>query len=223
LNPAYGSNRILVVDDDHALLGMVEESIGDCYDVVLARSGKQALEILEGGIAPELILLDIDMPDMDGFETLNRIREMEAFSDTPVIFLTGVTGSEAELTVLRLGAQDYITKPFVRDNLLARIRLRLESGLQARQLRETRKRLDDAGAESKKSEKKFAALTKGLTPAEKSVARLILQRHSNQEIAQWLGYSPGYVKNLVTSIYGKLGVHGRRELLVCYRDTNVDA
>ena len=163
------------------------------------------------------------MPGMDGFETLNRIREMAAFSDTPVIFLTGVTGSEAELTGLKLGAQDYITKPFVRDNLLARIRLRLECGLQARHLREmreTRKRFDDA---SEKSEKKFAALAKGLTPAEQDVARLILQRHSNQEIAQRLGYSPGYVKNLVTSIYGKLGVHGRGELLVRYRDTNVDA
>jgi DNA-binding NarL/FixJ family response regulator len=212
------SNRILIVDDDIALLDMVEEAICEYYKVVLARSGTHALEILESGIALSLILLDIDMPDMDGFETLSRIRAMEACSATsaiPVIFLTGITGSEAELAGLRLGAQDYITKPFVRDNLLARIELRLESGLQALQLQEIRKRLNDA------EEKRFAELTKRLTPAERNVVRLILLGCDNQEIARRLGYSPGYVKNLATLIYDKLGVRGRKELLVHYR--NLDA
>jgi len=206
----YERSRILVVDDDRALLDIAEETIGDSFDVMLAVSGKQALEILgnetlRGGGGPELIILDIEMPGMDGYETLKRIRGIPAFAETPVIFLTGFTGFDAELYVLRHGAQDYITKPFARENLLARISLRLESGRQSKQLQELRKR-------SENDEKNFAALTKDLTQSEREVARLITLGFGNQEIARRLNYSPGYVKNLATLIYGKLDVRGRGEL-----------
>jgi len=197
--------RILVVDDDRTLLEMAEEIIGDDYDVALAESGEQALEILGSGDAPELIILDIEMPGMDGFETLNRIREIPPLAEIPVIFLTGRTGSEAELAGLKLGAQDYITKPFARENLVTRIRLRIESGQQARQLRKIFEL-------SEKDEALFITSTRGLTLSEREVARLIAQGFGNQEIAQYLHYSSGYVKNLATLIYEKLGVGGRKEL-----------
>jgi len=205
--------KIMVIDDDRTHLDMAGAMLGRCYDVTPAASGAGALEMLCSGEAPDLILLDIDMPDMDGFETFERIRDMPAYAEIPVIFLTGMTGSETELAGLRLGAQDYITKPFVRDNLLARIRLRLESSRQAVQLRDMRERMRHTDRE----DERFAVLTRVLSPAEQEVAQLILKGCSNQEIAAALNYSPGYVKNLATSVYGKLGVHGRAELRGLFR------
>ncbi|MDR1642138.1 MAG: DNA-binding response regulator [Clostridiales bacterium] len=196
---------IMVVDDDRALLDMAEKAIGDDYDVTLALSGAQALKILSNGFVPELIVLDIDMPDMDGYETLRRIHEIPPLAEIPVIYLTGLSGSEPELAGLALGAQDYITKPFVRENLLARIKLRLENGRKARQLREIREMSD-------LEETRFAQATKELTPAEREVARLILRGLGNQEIAAKLHYSMGYVKNMSTLIYEKLEVHNRAGL-----------
>ncbi len=203
-------SRMLVIDDDRTHLDMVEVMIGETYDVMPAASGEAALALLRGGEIPDLILLDIDMPGLDGYQTYRRLREIKALEDTPVIFLTGMTGSEAELRVLQLGAQDYCTKPVVSENLLARIRLRLE---EARRYRRVQSRLHDAGID----EERFAALTRGLTPAEQDVARLIVLGLGNQEIARRLNYTPGYVKNLATVVYEKMGVHSRAELRGIFR------
>jgi len=125
---------IMVVDDDLIYLDMVRGIISEYYNVILATSGVQAVRIMQRDRAPDLILLDIVLPGMDGYDTYEHIYSISELSGIPVIILTGVTGSTAELTGLSLGAQDYITKPFEREILLARIRLRLDSGRQARQL-----------------------------------------------------------------------------------------
>lgn len=199
---------ILVVDDDRMILDIAEDVIGEYYDVTLAASGESALETLRCGCAPDLILLDIDMPGMDGYETLRQIRGIPGLAAIPVIFLTGMTDPTSELEGLRLGAQDYITKPFVRENLIARLQLRLESGRQARELREVSRQLQGAGFD----EARFLSLTEELTQAERDVARLIAQGRDNIEIAARLFLSPGYVRNLSTIIYDKLQINGRREL-----------
>jgi len=199
---------IMAVDDDRTYLDMIEEFIGETYNVTLATSGIQTLEILRGGLIPNLILLDIVMPDMDGHETFEHICNMESLPWIPVIFLTGKTNSADELAGLELGAQDYIMKPFVRENLLARIRLRLEAGKQARQLQTIRERLEKI----EKDEKRFSALSRELTPTEQKVARLMIQGCDNHEISIQLSYSHGYVKNIATKVYNKLSVHNRSEL-----------
>ena len=204
---------VMVVDDDRTYLDIIEDIISENYNVMLASSGAQAVEILRSGKAPDLILLDVVMPGMDGYETYGHICDMEGLSGIPVIFLTGKTGSEDELAGLELGAQDYITKPFVRENLLARIRLRLENGQRMRQLQTLRERIQ----ESEIDEEKFVALSRELTPVEKKVARLIALGCDNQEIALQLSYSQGYVKNLVTKIYNKLSLHNRYELWKLFR------
>ena len=201
-------NWIMVVDDDYTLLNMIEQIIGECYNVTLATSGYQALEILRRGKIPDLILLDIMMPGMDGYETFEHICDMEGASGIPVIFLTGKTNSADELTALELGAQDYIMKPFVRENLLARIRLRLENGKQARQLQMLHEQLQKTDM----YEERFSALSRDLTPTEQKVVRLIILGCDNQEISLQLKYSHGYVKNRVTNIYNKLSVRNRSEL-----------
>ena len=203
-------DRILVIDDGHVHLGMAEEIISEQFDVMLASSGDQALSILNDGEIADLILLDIDMPGMDGYKTFNKLREIEAVDDVPVVFLTGMTSSEAELAVLNLGAQDFITKPFTKENLLARIRLRLD---ESRRLREMKARLSTAGID----DNKFNSVTAGLTPTEREAARLIAQGCSNREIAERLNYTAGYVKNLATSIYDKLSVQNRQELRTLFR------
>ena len=204
---------IMVVDDDRATLCMVEETLNEYYDVMLALSGVHALNILNNSKKPDLILLDIDMPDMDGYETFKQICGIDVLSGVPVIFLTGMTGSEAELTVLSLGAQDYISKPFVRENLLARINLRLEGGKQAQQLKLLQERFRKAGID----EEKFFDFTRSLKPVEQEIAHMIVSGYNNQEIAQQLNYSTGYVRNLVMLIYNTLGVHSRVELRLMVR------
>jgi len=193
---------------------MFEEIISEYYDVMLATSGAQALSILQRGKVPDLVLLDILMPGMDGYETYEHIYGQPELSEIPVIFLTGVSGSNAEIAGLKLGVQDYITKPFEWENLLIRIRLRLESGRQARQLKMMQERFMDAGV----GEKTFADFTSGLTSTEQEVARLIVLGCNNHDIAMRLCYSQGYVKNLTTVVYEKLCVQGRWELRNMFQD-----
>jgi DNA-binding response OmpR family regulator len=110
--------RILVVDDDtdiRALLRELLERRG--FSVAEAADGRQALQELYGG-RPDLVLLDVGMPGMDGWTTLERIREL---SDVPVVMLTARSAELEKTRGLRAGADDYVTKPFGRQELLARI------------------------------------------------------------------------------------------------------
>ncbi len=192
-------DRILVVDDDPALLRHAEDVLCEQYEVSLASSGEQALTYLEQGEQPILILLDILMPNMDGYETFAQIREIEGCASTPVIFLTSITEPEAEVRGLENGAVDYITKPFSAQVLLARVAVRIEN---AKQLR--------SGIEL--DEKKLAALPEPLTGAEMKVLRLMARSYTNEEISQELHYAYGYVKKLVSQVLGKLGIRSRNEV-----------
>ena len=121
------AGKIVVVDDDTANLNMAGHilSKGGLY-VTALRSGKALLSYVTDNV-PDLILLDIKMPDMDGFETLQRLRCMESgISDIPVIFLTADESKGNESRGLSLGAMDYIIKPFVPEVLLLRVRHILE-------------------------------------------------------------------------------------------------
>ena len=110
--------RILVVDDDADIRGLVRELLERRgFLVVEARDGRQALQELYGG-RPDLVILDVGMPEMDGWTTLERIREL---SDVPVVMLTARSAELEKTRGLRAGADDYVTKPFGRQELLARI------------------------------------------------------------------------------------------------------
>ena len=112
--------HILIVDDSKTNLIMARQELKEDYDVTPVISGEQALQFLEKRI-PDLILLDINMPVMDGKETLARIKENPAWMGIPVIFLTSDESSETEAECLRLGAEDYIRKPFVAKVMRSRI------------------------------------------------------------------------------------------------------
>lgn len=103
---------ILVVDDMTTTLLLIHDLLKDTYEVKIAKSGTKALEILESQNDIDLILLDIEMPDMNGYDVCKRIKNNETIKNIPIIFITGRTSQEDEEYGLNLGAIDYITKPF---------------------------------------------------------------------------------------------------------------
>jgi DNA-binding response OmpR family regulator len=110
--------RILVVDDDADIRGLVRELLERRgFAVAEAKDGREALQEFYSG-RPDLVILDVGMPGMDGWATLERIREL---SDVPVVMLTARSAELEKTRGLRAGADDYVTKPFGRQELLARI------------------------------------------------------------------------------------------------------
>ena len=103
---------ILVVDDMTTTLLLIHDLLKDTYEVKIAKSGTKALEILESSNDIDLILLDIEMPDINGYDVCKRIKNNETIKNIPIIFITGRTSQEDEEYGLNLGAIDYITKPF---------------------------------------------------------------------------------------------------------------
>jgi putative two-component system response regulator len=115
---------ILMVDDDPAILRAGKNVLSEKYSVVTLSSGEKLLAFLEN-VAPALILLDVMMPGIDGYETLQILRSKGRTRNIPVIFLTAKTDSGDEVKGLRMGAVDYIAKPFLPDLLLMRIEVHL--------------------------------------------------------------------------------------------------
>ncbi len=119
-------SQILLVDDEKYTLQLLEKIFqAEAYIVLTAQSGPEALEILETE-KPNLIVLDIIMPDMDGLEVLKKLKENESTRKIPVIALTSRQDLDMKLTVLKDGALDYITKPFQKEELVYRVRNFLE-------------------------------------------------------------------------------------------------
>jgi DNA-binding response OmpR family regulator len=116
------SSAILVVDDDSALVGAISALLkAGGYRVEVAYNGVEAIEVFES-TRPELVLLDLAMPGRDGLAVIQEIRTRSA---TPIIVLTGETDETAKVDALDAGADDYVTKPFGRQELLARVRAAL--------------------------------------------------------------------------------------------------
>ncbi|MCT7613734.1 diguanylate cyclase [Aliarcobacter butzleri] len=108
----FKKTTILVVDDMTTTLLLLHDLLKDTYEVKIAKSGTKALEILESPNDIDLILLDIEMPDINGYDVCKRIKNNETIKNIPIIFITGRTSQEDEEYGLNLGAIDYITKPF---------------------------------------------------------------------------------------------------------------
>ena len=125
---------ILIVDDNPnnlKVLGGVLKVAG--YNFRMAKSGKLALSVLQK-TKPELILLDIQMPEMDGFETCEKIKEIHEYKNIPIIFLTANTDSESLNKAFEVGGVDYVTKPFNTEELLRRIETHIKLKIQTEEL-----------------------------------------------------------------------------------------
>ena len=193
------NNRVMVIDDDRETQLLMEQQLSPLYEVCCAASGKEALAQLARGLKPQLILLDVMMPEMDGYEVLGRLKQDPATKDIPVVFLTGMTDEGAELNGLNTDAVDYLKKPVAGKVLLARVQhyIDLYAG------RADRGKLDM---------EKISALPEKLTDRERDVAELMAQFRSDREICELLFLSMPYVKKLVASVKEKLGLEKRGDI-----------
>jgi len=116
---------IFVVDDSDTNLSMAEAALEECYRVMTMPSAEKMFDLLEK-ITPDLILLDIEMPQMDGFEALKRLKAEDRWSGIPVMFLTGRTDADVEVHGFEMGAVDFVTKPFSAPVLQNRIKTHLD-------------------------------------------------------------------------------------------------
>jgi putative two-component system response regulator len=133
--PNAHQHVVMVVDDNPDNLNVVADLLSTHYSIRAVPSGYRALELLEQNSLPDLILLDVMMPGMDGYQVLKRIKDMPAARDIPIIFLTALDSTRDEEMGLDAGAVDYITKPIRPSILMARVKTHLE-------LKEARDRLD---------------------------------------------------------------------------------
>lgn len=135
-------DTILVVDDTPETLGFLTDTLDQAgYTVLIATDGESALNLVDH-ITPDLVLMDAVMPGMGGFEACRRLKREKLLSQLPVIFMTGLCDTEHVVAGLAAGGVDYVTKPVVVEQLLARIRVHLSN---ARMTHETHIALDATG------------------------------------------------------------------------------
>jgi DNA-binding NarL/FixJ family response regulator len=139
---AQRRDTVLVVDDTPETLGLLTETLDQAgFTVLIARDGAAALELVEL-VTPDLVLMDAVMPGIDGFETCKRLKRDHLLAHLPVIFMTGLSETEHVVEGLACGGVDYVTKPIILDELLARIRVHLGN---ARLAQESQAALDASG------------------------------------------------------------------------------
>ncbi len=124
--------RILVVDDMPDNLFLMNGLLEDRYDVIQASSGQAALKVVMSDTPPDMVLLDIMMPDMDGYEVLRRIRTHPPTANIPVIFVTALASQQDERLGMDLGAIDYLTKPVDPLKVIERVEAHVRETLRAR-------------------------------------------------------------------------------------------
>ena len=204
-----GIASILVIDDNPKYLKDALPMYG--YDVTVAEDGIEALKILsDENNNFDLILLDVMMPNMDGWDTLKAIRKNETIKYIPVIMITAVSEDQKIVSGLKIGADDYIVKPFILPNLLARIEAVLRRSKWQSEI-------------SSKKEKKINKDVNidALTPKEKEVLSLVAKGASNQEIADKLCVQDVTVKTHLNSIFKKLKVSNRTQAVLLAMEINL--
>ena len=117
--------KILIVDDDPVNIGVLANALKDSYEICTAQDGYDAISLIKEQL-PDLVLLDVMMPELDGLEVCRLIRSEGTFADMPIIFVTAVDSLEGEVRGLELGAVDYITKPVNISLMKLRVRNQLE-------------------------------------------------------------------------------------------------
>lgn len=191
--------NVLLVDDNSKYLKDALPFYG--YEVSTALDGIQALKILDKKDDIDIVLLDVMMPNMDGWQTLKAIRSNNATKHLPVIMLTAVNEDQKMVAGLKNGADDYIVKPFILPNLLARMEAVL-------------RRSHHVKMHSKN-------VSSPLTSKEKEVLALASQGNSNKEIAEKLFVKEVTVKTHLNSIFKKLKVTNRTQAVLLAMQTEL--
>ena len=195
--------KILIIDDKPKFLADALPLYG--YDVEVATDGMQGIKKLTNAKTGfDLVLLDVMMPNMDGWDALNAIRQNKRFSEIPVIMITALNEEQKEISGLKFGADDYIVKPFILPNLLARIEALLRrSGWQKEQC-------------SPSKDLKFMreGEIEPLSAREREVLKYAALGDSNSKIAEKLYVREVTVKTHMNTIFKKLKVNSRTQAVL---------
>lgn len=208
---------ILVVDDDFGTRLSISDYLEiSGYTVISAENGQEAIELVDKH-KPHLIVTDIAMPEMDGYDLVKRIRSRPAFRLLPVIFLTAHTAIQSRIRGYQLGCDNYLPKPFELDELGVVIRSLLERSQLIES--ELRSRVSESsagsnGSSSLSSESKAVASPPiDLTEREQQVLDLLTQGCSNVQIGEKLHLSPRTIEKYVSSLLRKTESNNRAELV----------
>ncbi|DAA95256.1 TPA: DNA-binding response regulator [Candidatus Gastranaerophilales bacterium HUM_9] len=200
--------KILIVDDNPKYLSEALPMFG--YTVEVVTNGVDALKVLKkDNNNIDLVLLDVMMPQMDGWETLKAIRSNPATKYLPVIMITAVSEEHKIVSGLKYGADDYIVKPFVLPNLLARIEAIL------RRIKWQEEKVPKQNVEIEPRE------ITPLTERERDVLKLVSQGKNNQEIAEELCVRDVTVKTHLNTIFKKLKVKSRTQATLLALQMNI--
>jgi DNA-binding NarL/FixJ family response regulator len=199
-------NRILVIEDQPQMrrnIAFILEM--ENFEVLTAENGRAGLQMAQE-LLPDLVICDVMMPELDGYGVIRELRSRPATATMPFIFLTA-KGDKMDLrNGMNLGADDYLTKPVVREDLLEAVKVRL-----------SRRRTHQAEINSAKSSGGFnpdfsshePLLALGLTPREAEVLLWVAQGKGNGDVATLLGMAEKTVKKHLGNVFEKLGVENR--------------
>lgn len=194
--------KILIIDDSPKYLADALPLYG--YEVEVANDGLQGIKKLTAENSNfDLVLLDVMMPNMDGWETLRTIRNNKKFENIPIIMITALNEEQKEISGLKFGADDYVVKPFILPNLLARIEalLRRSTWRKEKSGNVDLKFVQDGEIEP-------------LTTREKEILKMVSQGASNANIAEKLFVREVTVKTHLNSIFKKLKVKNRTQAVL---------
>lgn len=193
--------RILLVDDNPEYLADSLPMYG--YDITVARNGIEAISLLSKSRNHfDLILLDVMMPHLDGFQTLQTIREMEKGKSIPIIMLTALNEDQKQVIGLKKGADDYITKPFVLPNLLARVEALLRRVSWSKPNNNVEINLDGR------------VDIVPLTHQQKEILKYSAKGKTTPEIAEILNVTPSTIKTHFAGIFKRLKVTNRTQAIL---------
>ncbi|GAB1623333.1 response regulator transcription factor [Agarivorans albus] len=206
MNATNSKGLILVVDDATESVAMLNTAlIEQGYTVLIAMDGQQALNISQR-ITPDLVLMDALMPNMDGFEACQQLKQNTQLSDIPVIFMTGLSSSESVVKGLESGGVDYINKPVKLDELFARIKVHISN---ARLTRSAHGALDEIGQASFTANSRGEMIWVSAKASETLASQQDLPTPAAEvicpQLKQWLAHTPAKhsmlsLKNLNTAL-----------------------
>lgn len=223
--PAIESNRwdskkhtLLIIEYNKQMLSLLVNSLKDRYNVVWAETGIEALALISQGNKPDLIISDILMEPMDGFQVVDEIRKIPESAGIPLLFISAKDQESTRIRALNLGALDFIRKPFAmeevqakiknllsyRDSIEANLRQSLETGIL---------RMAKEWERNKYSTSKDYSTNFRLSKKEQQVIELIKEGKIYKEIAETMGVSVNTTKSHIYRIYKKCGINNRIELI----------
>ncbi|MBA2749590.1 MAG: response regulator transcription factor [Tatlockia sp.] len=195
--------RLLLIDDDPNLILLVKDYLEfRGYEVITAENGREALDVLETDV-PDMIVCDVMMPEMDGYDFVSNVRENERTSWIPVLFLSAKGQPQDRVKGLNVGADVYMVKPFEPEELVAQVEASLKQAYRQRQ-----QSTEGADNESKIQ----VPFDVHLTQTEMKVVQFVARGLANKNIADELNVSQRTVESHVSNMLGKTGLHNRTEL-----------